>query len=141
MDDIINQMAAAEKLKSLAAAARDFYRRGDWTAAKEASAELAAASRIVGNRLHLQEALMVEGLLLYREGQWDGALERFKEQESICRDLLLRPLLVGSLGNQALVLSRCDDPEKAESALRLFEEAEQICRQDRGPEDAPANPP
>lgn len=127
---IARQMAAAGNLKRSAAEAKQRYERGEWSAAKAAFEELAAASRLTGNGLRLQEALMYQGLVFLQEDDPAGALECFKEQESICRELELRPFLVGSLGNQAVTLAKLGDWESSEAAVGLYEEVEGLCREE-----------
>ena len=120
----------AKDLRRLADEALRVFHQGDNETAKEALKELEAAARAAGNGLRLQEALMYLGILRMKQEDWDGALVRFKEQESICRELELRPFLVMALGNQALVLAKSEEGKKAEEALALFEEIESMCREE-----------
>ena len=73
---------------------------------------------------------MCQGLILFQESDLEGALKCFKEQESICRELELRPFLVMSLGNQALVLAKPRELGNARAALGLFDEIVRMCQEE-----------
>jgi tetratricopeptide (TPR) repeat protein len=130
MDNRDSTIAVHRELTRLASAGIEQYERGDLNAAKKTFAELKASSRAAANRLKLQEALMYEGFIHLKEGDSERALESFKNQERLCRDLGLRPFLAMALGNQAMILARSQDLEKLRAALPLFEEVEAMCREE-----------
>ena len=84
------------------------------------------AYREEGNKRRLQAALGNQGLTLYWRGDFDGAMNLFREQEALCRELGIQDSLQMSLGRQANVLI---DRGDFAHAMKLTKEQERICRE------------
>ena len=74
----------------------------------------------------LQRSLGEEAATLHAQGDLDGALRRYQQQEQICRELGSKDDLQASLGKQALILQ---DRGDLDGAMALHKEEERICRE------------
>ena len=79
--------------------------------------------RELGDRQGLESTLGIQAGVLEAQGDFDGALERSKAQEVLCRELGSFVELAGCLANQALTClktgNRSEAKPLAEEAYRL----------------------
>lgn len=79
-----------------------------------------------GDKGGLAASLGGQANILYAQGELDGAMVIYKEQERICRELGDNEGLSISLGNQAAILA---DWGNLDGAMELHKEEERICRE------------
>jgi len=97
--------------------------QGDQAVAENLLSEALRISRESGD-MHSYQAVVGEiGLLLLKEGNLNGAMDKFSEQERICRELGDMVSLAGCLGNQGTLLSMVG---KRTDALNMFKEMENL---------------
>ena len=103
-----------------------FRDAGHPTEALSLSEYLVKRFRRTGNRPQLAGSLERQAAILFARCDLDGAMELYKQQEQICRELDDKDGLQTALGGQGLIHDARGD---LYGAMKLLKQQEQICRE------------